>query len=352
MRVLLRFVTAIVLYTLAVPALLYLGMLLCSLFSWQGDELLYLLFNFIDDRIWTFLIGSYAVGYAVIFIIYWSKTLGYLEDVISAAEHIYQSGSEPIALPPVLREVETLMNEIKLEVRENERRAREADQRKNDLVVYLAHDLKTPLTSVIGYLTLLRDEGQISEELRERYLAIALDKAERLEDLINEFFDITRFSLSSLTLELKRVNLTRMLQQIIAEFDPLLRDKQLGCTLDAPPDIMLVCDPDKLQRVFDNLLRNAINYSFDHSEIVVLLKLSPDTIQLSFINHGPTIPAHKLEKIFEQFYRLDSARSTKTGQAGLGLAIAREIAELHQGSIAAFSADEVISFELTLPNNG
>ena len=104
---------------------------------------------------------------------------------------------------------------------------REETARKNDLVMYLAHDLKTPLASVIGYLTLLRDEQQISPELREKYLSITLDKAERLEDLINEFFEITRFNLSTVTLDYSSIDLVRLLEQLRFEFMPMLKEKSL-----------------------------------------------------------------------------------------------------------------------------
>mgnify|MGYP001240331856 FL=1 len=132
--------------------------------------------------------------------------------------------------------------------------------------MYLAHDLKTPLSSVIGYLNLLRDEKQISEELREKYLNISLDKAERLEELINEFFEITRFNLSNITLVYSKINLTMMLEQLGHEFKPMLAGKNLKCEFDVQPDMMLSCDANKLQRVFDNVLRNAVinawNYCF------------------------------------------------------------------------------------------
>lgn len=130
-----------------------------------------------------------------------TKPLGYLDNIINAAERLSQPDEEPIQLPDTMRDVENELNLIREQALRSVAAAKEAEQRKNDLVVYLAHDLKTPLTSVIGYLTLLRDEPQISTELRSKYTGIALTKAERLEELINEFFDITRFNLTSLTLD-------------------------------------------------------------------------------------------------------------------------------------------------------
>ena len=178
---------------------------------------------------------------------------------------------------------------------------------------------------------------------------MALDKAERLEDLINEFFDITRFSLTSLTLELKTVSLSRMLEQTADEFAPLLAEKGLACRVLAPPDVSITCDPDKLERVFDNLLRNAINYSHEDTDITITLAVEGETARLTFTNEGDDIPKHKLERIFEQFYRLDTARGSRTGGAGLGLAIAKEIVELHGGTISAESANGLITFRISLP---
>lgn len=127
------------------------------------------------------------------------------------------------------------------------------------------------MTSVIGYLTLLRDEPQISQELRARYTGIALDKAERLEELVNEFFDITRFNLTTLALEPERINLSRMLEQIASEFLPILAEKELRWRLDIQPGVEIVGDPDKLERVLDNLIRNAVNYSYAQTEIALSL---------------------------------------------------------------------------------
>jgi two-component system sensor histidine kinase VanS len=254
-----------------------------------------------------------------------------------------------IELPSELHDVEKDMNLIKTNFKRNQQLAKEAEQRKNDLVVYLAHDLKTPLTSVIGYLTLLRDESQISEELRTKYLSISLEKAVRLEDLINEFFEITRFNFTTLNLDLSSVNLTRMIEQTVYEFKPMLSEKGLQCTISAVSDIIINCDANKLQRVLDNLLRNAVNYSFSSTTIEILVIQNNEGVKLKVLNHGNTIANEKLDRIFEQFYRLDTARTTQNGGAGLGLAIAKEIVELHGGTISAFSENETIMFEIAIP---
>ena len=244
--------------------------------------------------------------------------------------------------------MEKQLNEVREKALRDRRAAKEAEQRKNDLVVYLAHDLKTPLTSVLGYLTLLRDEPQISEELRQKYLHIALDKAERLEELINEFFEITRFNLSEITLELRAVNLTRLLEQLTFEFQPMLREKDLRCRLEIAPDTVLRCDPNKMQRVFDNLLRNAVNYSTTGGEIAICCAQEDDQLHITVTNPGPTIPPEKLAHIFEQFYRVDPARGS-SGGSGLGLAIAREIVQHHGGTLTASSANDQVQFTVILP---
>lgn len=296
-----------------------------------------------------YLLMAVAAVFLIVMRIYLNGFVRYFNEINRGIEALMDENSEDVVLSAELASIEKKINHIKRNLEQRKLAAELAEQRKNDLVVYLAHDLKTPLTSVIGYLTLLRDENRISEELRERYLSISLEKAERLEDLINEFFEITRFNLSGITLEYRRLNLTRMLQQLVYEFQPMLLEKDLKCELDMPADIMIRIDADKMQRVFDNLLRNAVNYSFDGGVIRIAAAQNGDSLSIRFTNSGDTIPQEKLERIFEQFYRLDAARSSKSGGSGLGLAIAKEIVELHNGTITARSEDELIEFEVTLP---
>lgn len=290
-----------------------------------------------------------TVLFLVIFRIYLNRFTEYFLEINSGMEALLQEDTKDISLSLELMGIEKKMNTIKHTLEKQRLDMRLTEQRKNDLVMYLAHDLKTPLASVIGYLSLLRDEEEISKELRTKYLSISLDKAERLEALINEFFEIARFNYTNLVLQYGRINLTRLLEQLVYEFKPMLKEKKLQCRLDAPHDLMQQCDADKMQRVFDNLLRNAVLYSYEGSTIEITVTMQDNNVTVSFANQGSTIPKEKLERIFEQFYRLDAARSTTTGGAGLGLAIAKEIVEAHGGSITAKSVDERSVFTVQIP---
>ncbi|MDE5892098.1 MAG: HAMP domain-containing histidine kinase, partial [Acetatifactor sp.] len=336
---------------------------LCGLRTWHAYEPLYQILALVENNLIPVMAITILAGWAAITHYFVNRPLRYLDEIIDASGKLITSREEPVRLSDVLVDVEKQLNHFRLQGLQAEAMAREAEQRKNDLIIYLAHDLKTPLTSIIGYLSLLRDEPQISPEFRARYTGIALDKALRLEELTNEFFDITRFNLTTLTLEPEQVNLNRMLEQITYEFLPILSDKGLSWQLELQPEVQMNCDPDKLQRVFDNLIRNAVNYSYPDTAISLTMKTAnvsrqpassrngPGTswIEVQISNHGKTIPPEKLGRIFEQFFRLDSSRSSSTGGAGLGLAISKEIVELHGGSIRAESANEKITFTVLLP---
>lgn len=287
-------------------------------------------------------------GWIFITLYFFAKPFYQMDQVIDAAGRLAVPDDKMIELPNGLKDVENDLNLVRTQALRNAAIAREAEKRKNDLVVYLAHDLKTPLTSVIGYLNLLQDEPDISPEQRAKYTGIALEKAERLEELINEFFDITRFNLTTITLDLAEISLSRMLEQTVSEFDPILREKNLSWSVDIKPNVRLWCDRDKMERVFDNLIRNAVNYSYSGTEISLQMWETEEDIQCVVKNHGKTIPPEKLERIFDQFFRVDSSRSSATGGSGIGLAISKEIVELHGGSIHAESANEEIVFTVKL----
>ncbi len=351
-KILIQYVLSLIGFAGLLPVLVILAWEFCSSITWYSSDPLWHILSWVRDYIILVVAVVFLIGWVLITYYFISKPLRYLDQVVEASRQLAQLSETPIQLPETMHGVQDEMNLVREQALRNAALAKEAEQRKNDLIVYLAHDLKTPLTSVIGYLTLLRDEPQISEKLREKYTGIALSKAERLEDLINEFFDITRFNLTAMTLETERVNLSRMLEQIASEFEPILGEKELFWELSIEPNVEIVCDPDKLERVFDNLIRNAVNYSYSNTGIRMGLFQKEGFAEVRVCNQGKTIPKEKLDRIFEQFFRLDASRSSKTGGAGLGLAISKEIVELHGGQITVQSAEEKILFTVRLPISG
>lgn len=322
---------------------------LCQTRIWYEYDPLYHLLFWIQNNIILFGGTIIVAGWVFIFSFYIQKPLRYLDEIIVESQKLAVPENGQIRLSAELKNVQDELNLIREKAIASAAAAKEAEQRKNDLIVYLAHDLKTPLTSVIGYLSLLHDEPQISPQFREKYTDIALEKAERLEDLINEFFDITRFNLTHIELDLETINFSRMAEQTAFEFNPILEEKGLSWKLQIAPDVKLLCDADKMERVLDNLIRNAINYSYPNTEIELILLTNAASVIFSVKNHGKTIAKENLNRLFEQFFRLDTSRKTKTGGAGLGLAIAKEIVELHGGTIKAESADESVIFIIELP---
>lgn len=344
-----RFLLWTLAYLLVLFGGYFMAALFCSQRTWYPAEPLYHILKLAERFAPFLLVVLIFLGVFFITRRFLRLALRYLDTVTLAAEQLATQPEAPIRLPDALHETQMELNLAREHALNAAHQAKEAEQRKNDLVVYLAHDLKTPLTSVIGYLTLLRDEPDLSPAMRAKYTGIALSKAERLEGLINEFFEITRFNLAHLELDLQPVNLTRLLEQSTFEFAPVLAEKQLTWRLQLAPDVTLHCDPDKLQRVFDNLFRNAVNYSYPGTEISVCLTRYVGGVRVLVQNRGATIPEEKLTRIFSQFFRLDTARRSDTGGAGLGLAIAKKIVEAHGGCITARSADETVTFIVSLP---
>lgn len=276
------------------------------------------------------------------------KIRGYTNAIIKATEEVMDEENEFIELPKELQEFSLQMNKIKQESIQNKKMALENEQRKNDLIVYLAHDLKTPLTSTIGYLSLLDEVKDMPKKQREKYIKIALEKSFRLEELINELFDIARFNSEKIILEKENINLNLMLEQIIDDFYPILKENNKKIVLNIKEKITLNLDSDKMARVFANIIKNAINYSTD-STITIEVINRVDDVEIIITNQGKKIPEEKLKRIFEKFYRADSSRTTKNGGSGLGLAIAKEIVLLHNGSIKATSDNKFTKFYVKLP---
>ena len=293
------------------------------------------------------------IGFLVIFFIFFYIALNvlekYLREIEAGINNITSDSKESIRMTAELEPIETRLTEIKGTLKRQELEVLVAEQKKNDLIVYLAHDLKTPLTSIVAYLSMLDSYEDMPEKERKKYTHIALEKSIRLGELIDEFFDITKFNLQEIELGKSELNLTMMLEQVADEFYGVFQKKGLSCELDVEDGLVVNGDADKLARVFDNILRNAVSYCYSDTAIRIVAKRIGKQIRICFANNGERIPEQKLQTIFEKFYRLDGARRSKTGGAGLGLAIAKKIVELHNGTIEAQSDEAETRFVVTLP---
>ena len=304
-----------------------------------------------DNKLCLGLLGC-VVSAAALFVITANRMAAYLSNISSALDQVEHEPEESVVLPEELLPLTGQLEELKGELLRREKEAAVSEQKKNELVAYLAHDLRTPLTSVVAYLTMLENQPDMETVERAKYTHIALEKALRLEELINEFFDITKFNLQDFVLEKQEMDLSIFLEQIADENYAMLQKKGMTCAVDAQEGLMIEGDPDKLARVFENLLRNAAAYGSENTQILIQARGGHGRTTIVFTNEGPQIPQKKLEMIFERFYRADDSRSSKTGGSGLGLAIAKQVVELHGGTITAASDRKNTRFIVTFPAVG
>ena len=300
---------------------LYLSLLVYTVVGYGLTLILDYIFSKFDNGIFAWLywrldllfILYLMLGFICIFNYYWKKPWGYLDEVIDATQTVYEQNNHTVSLSEPLKELEEQLNQIKMSVLLSKQAAKQA------------------------------------EEKKEKYVKVALNKAERLEKLINELFEITKYNAHTVIIKKETVDLHCLIAQVIDEIYPTLSANGNTAVFTAEDNLSVNADPEKLARVFSNLLRNAASYSYPQTEITISAKRLEHDIQITFENHGKTIPQEQLNSIFEKFNRLDDARLSNTGGAGLGLSIAEEIIHLHGGKITASSQNETIDFVITLP---
>lgn len=352
----LRYLVHVILCAAAMMAVYLIALRICSTRVWYPEDIRYILLKWMQRHAVEIVLVTILIITVADALRMFNRIADGMSQVNASVDKMYSEKNEMIRLPDEFAILQSKMNEVRLQNFANAQAAKEANQRKNDMIMYMAHDLKTPLTSVIGYLSLVNDEPDIPQATKEKYTGIALKKSLRLEELINEFFDITRFNFTHMILNRSTINLSMMLEQMVSEFGQQFAAKGLEPELSIEPQIELSCDADKMARVFDNLLKNIVGYSYPDMPIGITMSQKSNEagtklIEIVTTNHGRTIPKEMQEHIFEQFFRMDNSRSSESGGTGLGLAVTKEIIELHGGTIRCESEDEMIRFIIDLPKN-
>ena len=242
------------------------------------------------------------------------------------------------------------LNKMVGDIRNLMDKEREAERTKNELITNVAHDLRTPLTSIIGYIDIVNNMPDLTEAQRSEYLKITWEKARKLEKLINELFSFTKISYGGMPMHMEKIDLIKLLEQEVDELYPTFKDNELECVLETDTDsCMVMADGEQLVRVFDNLLGNAVKYGRYGKMIRVRTVTEQSQIRIQVVNYGSVIPAENLPFLFEKFYKVDTSRQPSSEGTGLGLAIAKSIVESHGGSIFVKSSFDGTVFEVILP---
>lgn len=234
-------------------------------------------------------------------------------------------------------------------LKEKERAAldieRNVERQKNELITNVAHDLRTPLTTIVGYLELIKDDSALSKEDVHKYSGIAYEKSIRLQEMMDDLFEFTKLDNADIKLNKSMINLSGLIMQMTDEFYPSFKDCNITPIVDLPEEnIYVQGDGQLLARVFDNLISNALKYGYHNTDLKIEVSGDEKYATVKVINHGDTIAPEDIPLLFNKFYRTDSSRNSKTGGTGLGLAITKNIVDLHHGDISVTSDDQITTF--------
>ena len=311
----------------------------------------------IDDRDLVIILGYVLLGvmvFSVTFLLLQEKTLIYIEKISHAVRDISEGDlntTVDVIGDDEFSSMAENLNKMVEDIRRLMDKEREAERTKNELITNVAHDLRTPLTSIIGYLELLsgKTSAPLPLEVQKKYMDIAYGKSKRLEKLIEDLFGFTKLNYGKISMRVSKVDIIKLLGQLLEESYPNFSNKNLSYELQSNVSAkVIMADENLLARLFDNLINNAIKYGADGKRVLVKVLASAETVQVSVTNYGYVIPPEELPLIFDKFYRVEQSRSSHTGGTGLGLAIVKNIVDMHGGDITVKSDLNGTVFTVTL----
>lgn len=309
------------------------------------------------EQFFVFIVTVAVITGIILFILYFlllsRKMVGYLNQIVEGIRKM--SGGDLTTRIEISEEDEfsvigNQLNKMADNIIELMDKERNNEKVKNDLITSVAHDLRTPLTSIIGYLDLVIKNENLDEATQRKYVSIAYDKAFRLQNLIGDLFSFTKVSTGEMLLKKAKIDIVKLVEQMIEEFYPSFQENGLECEFTTDCDsVEMEADGELMARAFSNLIGNAVKYGKDGKIIKICIHKTQSTVSVVVLNYGEVIPKESLEYIFDRFYRVENSRSVETGGSGLGLAIAKKIALMHGGSIRAESSVAGTIFEIKLP---
>lgn len=298
---------------------------------------------------------AFLISFAIFTAIFLMKTRGkiqYIEYISKSIKEISKGDLNYMVDIKGTDELAALAEDINYmeeQIKDKIEKERKAEKTKNDLITNVSHDLRTPLTSIMGYVGLVKDKKYENEEQMKEYLNIAFTKAEKLKVLIDDLFTFTKINNDGIKLTKSKIAVNEMIRQLSVELAPLSEEKNITIIDNMEKEkVFLEVDGDKLSRVFENLFTNAIKYSPINESIQLTSKNSTESFTFIISNKCDNLSQVELNKIFERFYRSDESRNSKTGGSGLGLAISKSIIDLHHGKIWADLTDDRINFYVKL----
>lgn len=279
--------------------------------------------------------------FSVVFLLLQGPSIRYISHISEAIQNISEGDlntSVEVVGDDEFSSMAANLNKMAEDIRRLMEKERESERTKNELITNVAHDLRTPLTSIIGYLELLESGRSIPPDMRQKYIEIAYGKSKRLEKLIEELFGFTKLNYGKIAMHVSQLDIVKLLGQLLEEAYPNFADKNLSYDLQSNvPAKIITADGNLLARLFDNLIGNAIKYGAEGKRVLVQVRAADEVVAVSVTNYGYVIPPEELPLIFNKFYRVEQSRSTHTGGTGLGLAIAKEIVDMHGGTIGVTS---------------
>lgn len=296
---------------------------------------------------WIGIVGMFLLTFMILI----NRKIKYIKYMTKGVKEIKEEGfgkTLEVKGKDELGELCESINDMSIELRKKIDKEKEIENTKNELITNISHDLKTPLTALVGYLELL-DSSNLDEETKKKYTKTAYSKSLRLKELVNELFEYTKLTSSDIVINKERFNISNIINQIVGESILSFSERNIEVILDNPyKELNLEIDSKLFTRAIENLVKNAEKYSDSNTTFKVKVKDMNDFINISFENKCEGIKETDLEKIFDKFYRLDKARSSENEGSGLGLNISKRIIELHNGSLSVKKENDYIKFNILL----